>query len=59
MFRNDSTETEHKGVDWFYLTQEHDNDESRSSVRGGEFLDQLSDFQLLKKNCAQWNYLYL
>jgi hypothetical protein len=27
------------------------------SVNGREFLDQLSDYQLLKKGCAPWSYL--
>jgi len=25
------------------------------SIKGGELLDQLSDYQLSKKNCAAWN----
>jgi hypothetical protein len=34
-------------------------DERSSSIKGGEFLDQLSDCQLLKKDCAQWSQLNL
>jgi hypothetical protein len=33
---------------------EYDN-ETSGSVNGGEFLDQLSDCQLLKKDSAPWN----
>jgi hypothetical protein len=25
-------------------------------IKGGEFLDQLSDYQLLKKDSATWSY---
>jgi hypothetical protein len=32
---------------------EHDN-ESSCSIKDGEFLDLLSDCQLLKKDCASW-----
>jgi hypothetical protein len=33
---------------------EHGNKPS-DSIKGREFLDQLSDYQLLKKVSAQWN----
>jgi hypothetical protein len=33
---------------------EHGNEPS-GSIKGGEFLDQLSDCQLLKKDSAPWN----
>lgn len=29
--------------------------ESEDSIKGGEFLEQLSDYQLLKKDFAPWN----
>jgi hypothetical protein len=32
---------------------EHGNEHS-VSIKGGEFVDQLSDYQLLKKNSAAW-----
>jgi hypothetical protein len=32
---------------------EHDN-ESSSSIKGGKFLDNLSDCELLKKESAEW-----
>jgi hypothetical protein len=47
-----------EGVDWIYLAQadscEYDNEPS-GFVKGGEFLDQLSDYQLLKKDSAPWS----
>jgi hypothetical protein len=36
---------------------EHGN-EPWGSTNGGEFLDQLSDYQLLKKDSAQWRWLF-
>jgi hypothetical protein len=33
---------------------EHGN-ERPDSIKGGEFLDQLSDLQILKKDSAQWS----
>jgi hypothetical protein len=35
-------------------TSEHSNEPS-GSIKGREFLDWLSDFQLLKKDSAPWN----
>jgi hypothetical protein len=48
-------ETGREGVDWMHLAQ--DSDQWRAVVnmcpiKGGEFLDQLSDYQLLKKDSA-------
>jgi hypothetical protein len=37
-------------------TSEHGNEPSRS-IKGGEFLDYLSDCQLLKKDSAPWSQL--
>jgi hypothetical protein len=34
---------------------EHDN-EPTGLIKDGEFLHQLNDYQLLKKDCAPWNY---
>jgi hypothetical protein len=45
-------ETVCESVDWIDLAQdtyEHNNDPS-VSTKGGEYLDQLSDYQLLKKS---------
>jgi hypothetical protein len=33
----------------------HDNEPS-NLIKGGEFLDQLSDYQLLKKDCDPWSF---
>jgi hypothetical protein len=35
---------------------EHDH-ESSGSIKGGEFLDQLSDYQLFKKDSVPWSWL--
>jgi len=35
---------------------EHGNEFS-ASIKGGEFLDQLSDCMLLRKDSAAWRYL--
>jgi hypothetical protein len=37
---------------------EHGN-ESSGSINGGEFPDQLRDYQLLKKDIALWNWLLI
>jgi hypothetical protein len=37
---------------------EHGNELS-SSVKGGKVIDQLSKYQLLSKDYAQWSYLWL
>jgi hypothetical protein len=29
------------------------------SIKGGEFLDLLKFYQLLKKNCPRWNYMVI
>jgi hypothetical protein len=35
---------------------EHGNEpEPAGSIKGGEFLDLLSDYQLVKKGCAPWS----
>jgi hypothetical protein len=36
---------------------EHGNEPS-GSIKGGEFVGQLCDCQLLKKDSASWNYLF-
>jgi hypothetical protein len=51
--------TENEGWNAFNLTREtgsceHGNAPS-GSIKGGEFLDYLSDCQLLKKDSAPWN----
>jgi hypothetical protein len=49
-----------ENVDWIHVVQdgagccEHGNEPS-GSIKCGEFLDQLSDCQLLKKNSARWS----
>jgi hypothetical protein len=45
-----------EAVDWIHLTQdrEHGN-ETSGSINGREFLDQLRDLQLLKKDSASWS----
>jgi hypothetical protein len=35
---------------------EHSNEPS-GTIRGGEFLDWLSDYYILKKDCAPWSEL--
>jgi hypothetical protein len=54
-----------KNVDWMHLA--HDRDQWQAvvntvipwvSVKGGEFFDWLSDYQLLNKNSAPWSLLY-
>jgi hypothetical protein len=51
-----------EGVDWMHLAYdkgtvascfEHDNEPS-GSIKGGGFLDKLSDCQLLKKDSVPW-----
>jgi hypothetical protein len=32
-------------------------DEHMGSIKGGEFLDKLSDYYLLKKDSASWSYV--
>jgi hypothetical protein len=32
------------------------NSEPLGSIKGGEFLEQLSDYQLLKDDAAPWSY---
>jgi hypothetical protein len=36
---------------------EHGN-ESSSSVKGGEFLDRVRNYQIARKNSAPWNWLF-
>jgi hypothetical protein len=46
-----------EGVDWLRIGAsdgEHGNDPS-SSIKGKEFLDQLSDYKLLNRECAPWS----
>jgi len=35
----------------------HENEPS-DSIKGGEFLDQFIDYQLLNKDSAPWSYLH-
>jgi hypothetical protein len=44
-----------EGVVWTPRSYEHGNERS-GSIKGREFLDGLSDFQLLKKGPAPWSY---
>jgi hypothetical protein len=35
---------------------EYDNESLSGSMKGAEFLDQMSDYQYLKDSPAPWNY---
>jgi hypothetical protein len=47
------------GLDWIYLAQEQgpvaSSCEPSDSIKGGEFIGQLSDYWLLKDNSASWS----
>jgi len=50
-------------LDWIDLTEKkdvaclcEDGNELWYSIKGGEFLDQLSDYQILKDDSAPWSY---
>jgi len=47
---------ERRGVDSTSSGYGPHGDEASVSIRGGEFLHLLSDYQILKK-CAPWRYL--
>jgi len=59
----DLTEAECEVVDWIQLVQGQDpvasscedDDEILGSVKCGEFLDQVSNYHVLKKEPAQWS----
>jgi hypothetical protein len=52
-------------MDWIDLAQDMNRlvgfcehvDEFLSFIKGGEFLDQLNNYKLLKKDCTSWRWL--
>jgi hypothetical protein len=58
--RKDHREIGQEGVEWMHLAQKgpvagsrEDGNESSSSVKGGEFLDKLNNYKLLKKDSTR------
>jgi hypothetical protein len=51
-----------EGVNWIFLAQNRDKwraltdtvNELSGSIRGGKFPDEMSDYQILKKDSASW-----
>jgi hypothetical protein len=45
-----------EGVDWINLAQDGEHgDETSNAIKGGEFLDYLSNYQLLRMDSAPWS----
>lgn len=60
----DIKEIKWESVDWIYLLKRHCWQvlvyihDPLGSIKCGEFIDGMTDHQLLKKNCAPWSYSF-
>jgi hypothetical protein len=52
----DLREIKSESVDWIHLAHPcEDGNEPSGSIKGGEFLDYLSEYQLFKEDYAPWS----